>query len=188
MVKGPTIINVKVRGARRLIVRTNKIIANVNAEVEKGTTSLIRQAQKIARNEIRENTRGNNILASSIIVKTEKTIRQGNKVIRQTLDINSAVAKRYAKFVHDGFRSHWVHKDMIANWLAKHPNVKLRSGKWLEVGYPKTTPRSDGSAKQSAHWLPEGGVKYFDKAFAQILNISREEYAKRLKTAIRGKK
>lgn len=182
----PILVDVKIKGANRVIARLNKIIANIDPEIDGGSEQLMKVGQKIARQEIRSQTDGTGALAAGIIIKKTK-FKDGRKTItRWNLDVNDAV-KKYAKFVHDGFSSHWVHRDMIADWLVRHPDVRLKGGKWLEVGYPKMGTRSDGSGKSSAPWLMKGGVKYFDKAYAEILKLSPQEYQNRLQKIVRGK-
>lgn len=186
MVRKPILFDVKVKGVKRTIARTNRIIANLEQEADKTTADLARDVQRISRRIIRAETTGTGALADGIQVKKSQKKQGDNTVYKYTLGFNSAVA-RYAPFVHNGFKSHWVHKDMIAAWLAKHPQVKLKSGKWLEVGAPKQGTRKNGSPKTSAPWLNKGGVKFFDKAFAEVLRISEQEYTRRLKRAIGGK-
>ena len=158
-----------------------KIMANLPIQIDQGSETLMNIAKRRAKQEIRANTQGTGALAEGIMIKKTK-LDKGTTVWK--LGINDAVA-RYAGAVHDGFASHWVHRDMLGAWLAKHPDVKLTGGKWLEVGYPKTGTRSDGSAKQSAPWLTQGGVKYFDKAYAEILNLTTQEYKKRIQQALK---
>lgn len=179
-------IKVKVRGQKRLITRMNKIIKNVPAVTNKLTDKVMRDIKKEAQRIIRSETQGTGALANGMMVKKSKGTGKDKTATKWTLGFNDAVA-RYSKEVHDGFRAHWVHRDMIAEWLALHPNVKLRSGKWLEVGYPKNDMRRDGSPKQSAKWLQEGGTKFFTKAYRRIWEKSKDEYNKAIKKVIRGK-
>ncbi|MDP2692271.1 MAG: hypothetical protein Q8O88_01365 [bacterium] len=177
----PILIDVRIRGADRVIARLNKIMANIPLEMNKGSENLMRTAQAIARQEIRTKTQGKGALAAGIrIDKTETKQGKGNTTTAWKLDVDPAVS-RYAGAVHDGFTGHWVHKDMLGAWLDRHPNVKLRNGKWLEVGYPK---KYGGT---SATWLQEGGVKYFDKAYAEILRLTQQEYNQRVQKLLRGK-
>ena len=132
-VKGKELVSikVKVRGTKRLLTRINKIMGNIKFGTVKVTDQLMKDAKKEAQQIIRTKTQGTGALANGMIIKKSKG-QEGKRMItnKWTLGFNDVVAK-YSKSVHDGFKSHWVHRDMIADWLSLHPNVKLRSGKWL---------------------------------------------------------
>ena len=176
----PVLINIKVKGAERVIARMRQIMANLPKETDEGSLTLMRKAQQIAKQEIRTKTSGTGALAEGIIIKKEETQQGNNRITTKwRLDVDPVVA-RYAGAVNDGFVGHWVHKDMLGAWLALHPEVKLRYGKWLEVGYPKRDTTGN-----SAPWLQEGGVKFMQKAYAEVLKLTLEEYQRRITKALK---
>lgn len=176
----PVLIDVKIRGVPRVMARLNKIIANLPIEMNLVSRQLIQYAQIEARRVIKEKIPDSTF--GDFIVTSEQLRKQGRLKDGATHSLHpDAKIASYAGFVHDGFKGHWVHKDMLGDWLKRHPEVALRNGKWLEVGFPK----KDGTGT-SASWLVEGGVKFFDKAYAKMLGISEEEYKRRINKVLRG--
>ena len=159
----------------------NKIIANMPKQLNQGSLSMIRQAKTKSQQIINTNTAGTGKLSKgmqTIIKKTKNNSR------RYSLGFTPELQKE-AKAVHDSFQPHFVHRDMIKEWLALHPEVKLIKGIWLEVGFPKSTTRKDGSPKNTAPWITQGGLKFFNKAFQEVLKLSKKEFDRRITNLIK---
>lgn len=186
--RNPIAIDVKIHGVNRVIARMNRIVANIKQESKNSGWELLEEARKEARKIINQKTDGSGTLADSLKIKTFEDKKTGG--FRFELG-PTGVAKKYAKYVHDGFEGHWTRAENLKDWLIKHPMVKPKKasdGNYIiEVGYPKTGVRRDGGAKQSAQWLVEGGVKFFDKAFINLKANAKKTFKKGIKKAIRGR-
>lgn len=156
----------------RIIGKYNKIIAESPKEMFKSAQELSRDIKKEAQSIITEETDGTGKLSEGMRIRSEKLSEERSDHYIEFVD---EVAD-YAKAVHEGFKAHFVHRDQIKDWLALHPEVRLREGRWLEVGKGKKTDRVDDSPRETAPWLNANGVRFFDRAFRNIVPFAEESF------------
>lgn len=178
-IKRAIIIKVDKGELKRVTAKVNRLIKTVPIELDNGIMKILRHSRRIAKNEIQTQTqgRGTGLLASELRILTMPLGKN-----RKNYSLESVGrSEQYSKFVHDGFRPHFVRisdKPRLRNWIIRNMPAdaaeRVLFTDVIFVGGPN-----------SASWIKRGGVKYMDTAFAEAVKLSRKEFDSRIDKLIK---
>lgn len=184
------LMDVQIKGTKRIIARYKHILANIKKTGRRSADTLANMTKKESQRIIRTEAMGTGNLANNIIVKEVPT--KGDNV-QFNVEV-AGTANRYARYVHNSFDPHWVHRDMLGAWLSLPKAAGLRQ--WLDdhptrkfvlVGAPGPVQMHGVIWGQyTAPWILKGGTKFFDRAFTKTLGKQIEVYQEEFDKLYKG--